>query len=345
MRDESDEGAGSAMNSRFDLVSASRRERSNPDALFKRDVPKFIHDLRRGAPQYQLGEELAAAVNVALSVGAPLLLTGEPGTGKSQLAYYLAWYFQLDEMQPFTLHVKSTSSARDLFYTFDTVGYFHRAQTGRAKGGNMQLDPREFRTKQALWLAIEEVNANRPAIVLIDEIDKAPRDFPNDLLHELDQFEFIATHTKEPVRLERDRTPPMIVITSNSEKRLPQAFLRRCVFHHIKFDQALVKRAVVAWRRTQRDFQDDDGAGAVSAGDVTRELDERDQIAIQRFMEVREHPRMQKKPATAELLAWLTALDAARKDKAALTQPLGELPFLAALVKDQDDLDGLARSH
>ncbi len=325
------------MTSTFHLVAAGRAERGEPNDLVQRRVPESIHDLRRGARNYQLSEPLAAAVNVALSVGSPLLLTGDPGTGKSQLAHYLAWFFQLDASQPFTLHVKSTSTARDLLYTFDTVGYFHRSQQG---GTN--LDPREFRTKQALWLAIEQINAGKPAIVLVDEIDKAPRDFPNDLLHELDQYEFRASHTKESVVREPGRAPPVVVITTNSEKRLPPAFLRRCVFHHIKFERELVERAVAAWRRSSEDDDAESPGGTVSAQQAAVELDDRDQAIIGRFMEVREHPRVQKKPATAELLAWITALDAAGADRADLEGPLTKLPLLSALLKDRDDFDGLA---
>ena len=136
----------------------------------------------------------------------------------------------------------------------------------------------------------------------------------------------------------------MVVITSNSEKRLPPAFLRRCVFHHIEFSRELVERAVAAWRRTSRDDDDvtPETGGTVSASQAVAELDTRDKTIIARFMDVREHPRVQRKPATAELLAWLTALDAAQEEDAtAFEGPLSQLPLLSALIKDRDDLHGL----
>jgi MoxR-like ATPase len=330
------------MDTKFQLVGADRKQRSAPSALLERSVPAAIHDLWLGAPHYQLDEALATAVNVALSVGAPLLLTGEPGTGKTQLAYYLAWYFQLGSKQPYRMHVKSMSTATDLLYSFDAVAYFHRSQRHEAT-----LDPRDFRTKGPLWLAIDEINAGRPAIVLVDEIDKAPRDFPNDLLHELDQYTFVATHTREAIERKADSTPPVVVITSNSEKRLPPALLRRCVFHHIKFDRGLVERAVAAWRRMAPGDREGpaDGGGAITAGEAAAGLTPRDRVAIDRFMELREHPRVQKKPATAELLAWLTALDAAGLGLTALEASLARLPLMAALLKDRDDLEALEHAR
>jgi MoxR-like ATPase len=169
---------------RFDLIDPHRSEPLGSAELARRQPPKGLHDLRASAPLYQVDSKLADAINVALALGAPLLVTGEPGTGKTQLGYYLAWYFGLE--QPFELAIKSTTVFQDLLYRFDTVAYFRDGRVGTGS-----LDKEQFVSPGPLWQAIEKVNAGEPAIVLLDEIDKAPRDFPNDLLRELDQFRFV----------------------------------------------------------------------------------------------------------------------------------------------------------
>lgn len=327
----------------FEIIDHNRTEPLGPDALDRRRSQLRLHDLRAGAPLYRLDAELATAINVALSVGAPLLLTGEPGTGKSQLAYYLTWYFgieaqrpELEREQPFTLPVKSTTVWRDLLYTFDTVQYFYDAQRKSRK--DEELDPTQYREKGPLWRAIEAAEAGRTAVVLIDEIDKAPRDFPNDLLRELDQFEIRCKETREEKAGPKDRLP-IVVITSNSEKRLPPAFLRRCIFHHIEFDEALVRRAVAAWREAQRGEAPPSGGGLEPS--EAPMLGETDEAAVQAFMRVRRVPRLHKLPATAELLVWMAALDTRGVKAGELTGSAGELPLLSALIKDRDDLKTL----
>ncbi|MCP4663041.1 MAG: MoxR family ATPase, partial [bacterium] len=176
-----------------------------------------------------------------------------------------------------------------------------------------------------LWEAYEDPE---PSVLLIDEIDKAPRDFPNDLLHELDQGWF-------PHPFERDgagerrriphetRKPPIVVITSNVERRLPGPFLRRCVFHQIELSEALVRQAVAA-----------------RAGAFPHLPPELRQLAVERFWELRER-QLQKPPSTAELLVWMAILNALRVSRAELDRPLSELPALGSLVKDHDDLERL----
>ncbi|MCX4240322.1 AAA family ATPase [Paraliomyxa miuraensis] len=331
--------------SEFEIIDHLRTEPLGPDALQRRRSQLRLHDLRAGAPLYRLDAELATAINVALSVGAPLLLTGEPGTGKSQLAYYLTWYFGLEagvpeaeREQPFTLPVKSTTVWRDLLYTFDTVQYFYDAQRKSRK--DEELDPKQYRDKGPLWRAIEVAKSGKTAVVLIDEIDKAPRDFPNDLLRELDQFEIRCKETREELSGHKDRLP-IVVITSNSEKRLPPAFLRRCIFHHIEFDETLVRRAVAAWRDFQRDGGPAKGRPeGIGPGEVPS-LGPTDEAAVQAFMRVRRVPRLHKLPATAELLVWMAALDTRGVKASELTGSVGELPLLSALIKDRDDLKTL----
>ena len=255
------------------------------------------------------------AVNVALAVGAPLLLTGEPGTGKTQVAYYLAHHFGIPD-RLFPLFVRSTTTAEDLLYRFDAVAYLHAASDPRRR--EEDLPKRRFVARGPLWRAY---GADGAAVVLIDEIDKAPRDFPNDLLNVLDQHAFRVPETD--ARVSRgDAPPPVVVITSNSERRLPEPFLRRCVFHHIEFTEELVRRAV---RARQSDFPD--------LPNAVRDA------AVERFFELRGR-ELRKKPATAELLVWLTVLSARGDVTLAQVRDCrpGELPALAALVKDRDDL-------
>ena len=268
--------------------------------LERREVADKLTNHRESAPHYQLEPGLETAINMALAVGAPLLVTGDPGTGKTQLAWFLGSYFGI-EVRPFL--VKSTSTARDLQYEFDAVGYLQAAYAAErsTEHGAEKRHRGDFLEAGPLWRAYED---EAPSVLLIDEIDKAPRDFPNDLLHELDQ-------------------PPIVVITSNVERRLPGPFLRRCVFHHIELTPKLVNDAVAA--RLQ-DFPK-------LPGDVR-------QRAIERFWELH-GCELRKAPSTAELLVWLAVLNALEVGQEALDASLSELPALGTLVKDKDDLERL----
>lgn len=284
-------------------------------ALDRRRIPESLRSHKAAAAHYVPDQPLKDAIHVALAVGAPLLLTGEPGTGKTQVAYYLAERFGLLEEGLFPLFVRSTHTAEDLLYSFDAVGYLHAANDPARRGTTVTKG--EFVTEGPLWQAYQ---ADGPAVVLIDEIDKAPRDFPNDLLNVLAEHQFHCPERGEWVS-RGDRPPPVVIITSNSERRLPEPFLRRCVFHHIALDERLVDRAVRA--HTEVDFPDL-GADLIDT-------------ALARFWELRQHA-LRKPPATAELLVWLSVL-AARPD----TRPdelqvrLIDLPALSTLVKDRDD--------
>jgi MoxR-like ATPase len=300
-------------NDGFHLLDPRNHPNRPPEVLAGLDRSRDLNDHVEAAPFFQPSDELVDAINIALAVEAPLLLTGEPGTGKTQVAFYVAHYFGLEE-RLFRLYVRSTTRAEDLLYRFDEVAYFHAAQDPAWQG--QTIDRGRFVEPGPLWRAYA---TEGPSIVLIDEIDKAPRDFPNDLLNVLDQHQFRVHPTGETLR--PTGKPPLLVITSNSERRLPEPFLRRVIFHNILFDEDLLRRAVAA------------RGARLELDEAARET------AIERFLELRSR-NLRKKPATAELLVWLTVLSA-RKDVTAgrlRAVPLGELPGLATLVKDRDDL-------
>jgi MoxR-like ATPase len=302
------------MNDRpFELLSPDDRRPERLEALARREIPVSLGSHREAAAFFQPDADLVDAVNVALAVGAPLLLTGEPGTGKTQVAFYLAWFFGIeDHLYPF--YVRSTTTAEDLLYRFDAVAYLHAASDPARQAAVAKAD---FVEKGPLWQAYE---AGSPAVVLLDEIDKAPRDFPNDLLNVLDQHTFYVAESDRTVSRGAG-APPIVVITSNSERRLPEPFLRRCIFHHIEFTEELLRRAVEA-----------------RLGDFPNLAAEVREEALQRFLELRGRD-LRKKPATAELLVWLTILSArGGVTVASLQAPFRSLPALAALVKDREDL-------
>jgi MoxR-like ATPase len=256
-------------------------------------------------PRGYIAEDgLRDAVNVALTLGQPLLITGEPGTGKTQLAGSIAYSLGLPD--PFVFRTKSTSAARDLFYRYDSLRHFHDAQF---RGESTSVD--QYVSYEALGLAIllsmppatadqylpQELKGRGPirSVVLIDEIDKAPRDLPNDVLDEIESMSFTVKETGRVFAADR-RYKPVIVLTSNSEKTLPDAFLRRCVFYHLRFpDRA--RLADIVRRRL--------GPTQMSGASIDQ--------AIRHFEEVRELG-LRKKPSTAELIAWLRVLDVLRID-------------------------------
>jgi MoxR-like ATPase len=264
---------------------------------------------------------LIDAVNVALILRKPLLLTGEPGTGKTCLAASVA--AELDLGRPLRLQTKSTSTARDLFYYYDSIRYFHAAQTQRSSVGAAQ-----FITIQALGEAIirtmdpAEVHAAladfehvlpQRSVVLIDEVDKAPRDFPNDILHEVEdlcfqipELEALEFHASDDPNLQ-----PILVFTSNSEKNLPDAFLRRCVYYHIPFpNKARLQRIVEAHR-----------------GSLVAQGNPRLAAIIDFFTRFRDpNVPIRKRPATAELLDLVQTL-----------AELGDVPFTENATPNLDE--------
>ena len=306
---------------RPDVVPTTR----SPAPLAQRTVDDTRHDLQKTAEFYRPDPGLTDAINTALAVGAPLLLTGQPGTGKTQAAYYIAWYF--GDIAVHRFQVRSTSTAQDMKYDFDAVAYLREAHhpeddENSTTSGKKRRKPRDhpdFFKPAALWRAYSDEN---DSVLLIDEIDKAPRDFPNDILRELGEHAFMHPFKPdEPPITPTCGRPPIVIVTSNDERRLPEAFLRRCIYHHIAFDNDFVRRVVDA--RSER-----------------LELDQavRDE-ALRLFFILRKTDRLRKRPSTAELLTWLAIL-AARK---ATTEDLklgqlADVPGLSALIKDHDDL-------
>ncbi len=298
------------------------------------EVRALIHDrpciqidtsLSETALNYRPDDDLEDAINTAIAVGEPLLLTGEPGTGKTQAAYFAA--LQL-KTKLFHFQAKTSSSANDLLYEFDTIRYFHEAHISNINADDSlkKLDKKNYLEKRTLWLAFEEAETNGyPCVLLIDEIDKAPRDFPNDLLHELDQMEFKVRETEEVIRCPK-RLRPIIFITSNDERRLPPAFLRRCVSHHIDLTPKLLEEA------------------ALRHDSLYPELSkEFIRTAIECFVKIRQLAK-EKPPATGELLAWLQVLSVTTaKRPEVLNGDIKDLPHLGALIKTGEDMDEIRR--
>ncbi len=287
---------------------------------------------------YIAGKGLRDAVNVALALGQALLLTGKPGTGKTQLAASLA--HELGLQAPLRFDTKTTSTAKDLFYRYDALGHFHDSHFQAAKP-----DVEKYITYEALGLAIllskpaaeadpylpEPMRGRGPtrSVVLIDEIDKAPRDLPNDVLNEIENLSFTVRETGRPFEADSGYRP-ILVLTSNSEKNLPDAFLRRCVFYDIPLPEP--KRLVkILERRLGLDprFTDTMLESAVAKFDRIRQLD------------------LKKTPSTAELLAWVYVLRRLQIDVDDLKP--GQVDDLRAtyslLAKNPDDLDLIRKSE
>jgi MoxR-like ATPase len=257
---------------------------------------------------YEADDDLADAVNVALLMGRPLLLTGEPGTGKTQLAFRLAWELGLGAPEVF--ETKSTSLARDLFYTYDALGRFHDAECEIPKSAQayiafnalgraiLQAQPKE-RVADLLPPDFAH-DGPRRSVVLIDEIDKAPRDFPNDILNEIERMYFRIPELGN-VRVPAEGTatdwPPIVVVTSNSEKHLPGPFLRRCVYHHIRFPKPERMARIVTNRL--RHIPDREGG-------VVPPPDSFVQDAVALFFHLRD--QLDGPLSTGELIVWMQAM-------------------------------------
>jgi MoxR-like ATPase len=236
---------------------------------------------RERAKRYIPSPGLKDACEIAIELGMPMLVTGAPGTGKTDLGHYIADHY-LDS-DPFIFHTKSTSIHTDLFYQYDALSHFRAGQTTTSAAG--------FITLQALGKAIERAGANgQRSVVLVDEVDKAPRDLPNDILNEIENMEFTIKETGTYYKAD-PRHQPILVFTSNQEKDLPDAFLRRCVFYYIDFKEVPLEEIIRT--RFRLDARPD-----------AKELADR---ALTHFLSI-QSIGLERPPATAELIAWVDYL-------------------------------------
>ncbi len=267
----------------------------------------------QGTENYVATPDLMLAVNAAATLKRPLLVKGEPGTGKTMLAEEVARALDMPLLQ---WHIKSTTKAQQGLYEYDAVSRLRDSQLADIDGGERVRNIHNYIIKGVLWQAF---TAEQPVVLLIDEIDKADIEFPNDLLREIDRMEFYVYETRELVRATHR---PLVFITSNNEKELPDAFLRRCFFHYIRFPDAETMRAIVD----------------VHFPDLKKELLA---AALKNFYEVRNLPGLKKKPSTSELLDWLKLL-VAEDIPLEVLQSADEMvvvpPLVGALLKNEQDV-------
>ena len=261
-----------------------------------------------GTPGYIAAAPLVDAVNCAVALERPLLIKGEPGTGKTLLALHVSEGLGMPML---SWHIKSTSKAADGLYVYDTV---QRLNDSRFGGGDV-ADIRHYIKLGPLGRAF---SAPTRQVLLIDEVDKADLEFPNDLLRELDEMRFTVIETGDEV-MAKER--PVVIITSNNEKELPDAFLRRCIFHYIEFPDAALMRRIVAVHHPNLD------ATLL------------DQVLI-KFYWLREQSDLRKKPSTSELIDWISALLRAGISHDQLE---AHIPFIGALLKKEQDAEALQR--
>jgi MoxR-like ATPase len=266
-------------------------------------------DFRRfhGTANYLTSDALEAAVNCALALERPLLVKGEPGTGKTLLAESIASALDAPLL---TWHVKSTTRAQDGLYVYDTVARLYDSRFGDG-------DVRDIRRYIRFGPLGEAFRSSQRVVLLIDEVDKADLEFPNDLLHELDRMRFRVSETGDEVAAQQR---PVVIITSNNEKELPDAFLRRCVFHFIDFPDLNLMRRIVD----------------VHHPGLPRALADQ---CLEVFFELRNMTRLRKRPSTSELVDWIAVLQRAGITSVKLDR---ELPFVGALLKKEQDLVALA---
>jgi MoxR-like ATPase len=262
-----------------------------------------------GTKNYIATEDLKVAVNAAITLERPIIVKGEPGTGKTMLAYEVANALSAEMI---TWHIKSTTKAQQGLYEYDAITRLRDSQLGDEK----VKDIKNYISKGKLWHAFE--NDKRP-VLLIDEIDKADIEFPNDLLLELDKMEFFVYETGETIKA---KNRPIVIITSNNEKELPDAFLRRCFFHYIKFPEADTMQEIIN----------------VHFPDIKQDLIRE---AFKIFYDIRDVPGIKKKPSTSELIDWLKLLMTDDVDAKTLKEkdPKKLIPPLhGALLKNEQDV-------
>ncbi|WP_432665628.1 MoxR family ATPase [Wukongibacter baidiensis] len=266
----------------------------------------------KGSEDYIVSEALQHAVNVSIALEKPLLIKGEPGTGKTVLAKAIS---DSMDMELIVWNIKSTTKAQEGLYVYDTVQRLYDSQFGESNVGDIKKYIKLGKIGEAF-------NSEKQVVLLIDEIDKADLEFPNDLLWELDQMSFYIPETKETVSAKKR---PIVIITSNAEKELPDAFLRRCIFHYIEFPQIDGMEEIIR----------------VHYPNLEKELIDQ---AMETFYWIRSLRDLHKKPSTSELLDWIQALVVGGIEPERIEK---EIPFLGVLLKKNQDIDmlqyGLAR--
>lgn len=261
----------------------------------------------KGSDNYVVTDELMNAVNVSIALKKPLLIKGEPGTGKTMLAEAIS---ESLDMPLIIWSIKSTTKAQDGLYVYDTVQRLYDSQFGEG-------DVKDIGQYIKLGRLGEAFTSDRQVVLLIDEIDKADLEFPNDLLWELDKMEFYINETKETIRTKQR---PIVIITSNAEKELPDAFLRRCIFHYIEFPDTEKMEEIIR----------------VHYGDIDKKLVAN---ALDAFYKIRDMKDLQKRPSTSELLDWIQALMISGVSIKSLYE---DMPFLGVLLKKNQDIDMFA---
>jgi MoxR-like ATPase len=263
----------------------------------------------KGSDEYVLSQALRDNVNVSIALGRPLIVKGEPGTGKTLLAHSIAKGLG---KKLIVWNIKSTTKARDGLYVYDTVQRLNDARFGEG-------DVSDIKQYIKLGKLGESFKSEEQVVLLIDEIDKAELEFPNDLLNELDEMSFYIPETGETIKA---KNRPIVIITSNSEKELPDPFLRRCVFHYIEFPDTSLMEQIIK----------------VHYPDIEKNLLRE---SLKRFYWIREFDMLRKKPSTSELIDWIQALIVGGISPKSIEQ---ELPFLGTLLKKKEDVDLVEKS-